>query len=140
MREFWRSVWPVVRGLALGALAVGSILAWVNTNRIDSLTRELDERDRGTSATGCARINRIRAEFQVLYDAKGDVRGLRRVQRNLPILQCETPLEGKPPTARGRQAQDRFVCLYRTNQLKPLPSVEDIPGVEPDKRGLCGPA
>lgn len=128
--------------LALLALAATGTLAIRNTNRIDRFDRERAYRN-------CARDMITRAELHAAYRQRIEVPaevnqlapnepvlqallllseksrrvGLKRVERNQPILDCSANLRGETPKALSKKAQDRFIGRYLRNELNPLPDV-----------------
>ena len=136
--------WPIPAAILAAVVLGGTIRAYYNTERLNKLIaaekleqRRDDRRAREADARMCARDNRERAEFQVTYSKFELKQELARVQRNLPVLYCDANLKGKQPTERRAEAQERFVCLYRESQLKPLPTAEQIKGKEPDPQKRC---
>ena len=138
-RDTWKFAVVCLIGSAILAVA---ITALVNTARIHSLANDLDARERAdiqfsreADARNCSRHNRTRAEIHHYW--RNSPADLARVERSLPIITCESNLRGVAPRARPIEDQRRFVCLYRTHQLAPLPEPQEIDGDERDSLHLC---
>lgn len=111
-------------------------------NRGTELLRRADARI-------CARENLVRAEVHVAYQSgqpmptperfasepilqvlldgarQNQENGLKRVRRNLPILECSPNLKGRAAYALPDEKQKRFVTLYEKGKLDPTPSALD---------------
>jgi hypothetical protein len=124
----WRGQLIAV-GLAVG-LVLSAAVAWLRVTEAQDIKTV-----RAAAARICARDNRERAEAHFAYRQSEE--DLRRVERNLPVVDCSANLYGRPAQARSRQGQRRFTCLYATDQLRPLPGPKALPGLEPDHKGLC---
>lgn len=120
-----------------------------NTRRIARQARSDVARSRRADARQCARENLVRAEVHVAYQQKQpmpapeafarepilrvllvvnrarQVKGLTRVRRNLPILECSPNLRGDAAYPLTPRQQGRFVELYKAGRLKPVPSARD---------------
>lgn len=106
-------------------------------------------RSRHADARQCARENLVRAEVHVAYQTgqpmpppeaflsepilrvlvnvarANQANGLKRVRRNLPILECQPNLRGEPAHPLTDKKQKRFVELYEAGLLDPTPSASD---------------
>lgn len=120
-----------------------------NTRRIARQARSDVARSRRADARQCARENLVRAEVHVAYQQKQPMpppeafarepilrvllvvnrarqaKGLLRVRRNLPILECAPNLRGDAAYPLTPRQQGRFVELYKAGRLKPVPSARD---------------
>lgn len=116
-----------------------------NSDRIERQSKLDLLRSRHADARQCARENLVRAEVHVAYqqeqpmpppeafaaepilrvllDSSRTVQahGLKRVRRNLPILECSPNLKGNPAYPLADKKQGRFVELYRHGRLDPTP-------------------
>jgi hypothetical protein len=111
--------------------------------------REDTLHSRHSDARQCARENLVRAEIHVAYQSgqampppenfasepilrvllnaarENQEHGLKRVRRNLPILECAPNLTGHSAYPLSARKQKRFVELYEAGKLDPTPSALD---------------
>lgn len=118
------------------------------TRNADEIARQAKVdlvRSRHADARQCARENLVRAEVHVAYQLQQPMpppeafaaepilrvlldsarrvqeHGLKRVRRNLPILECAPNLTGAAAYPLADKKQGRFVELYRKGRLDPTP-------------------
>lgn len=120
-----------------------------NSKAIADKQRHDTRHSRRSDARQCARENLVRAEVHVAYQTgqpmpppeaflaepilkvlvnvarTNQAHGLKRVRRNLPILECSPNLHGRPAYPLTDERQKRFVVLYEHGKLDPTPSARD---------------